>query len=183
VFGDGVTPTKYPTKLPGRGYSFDGGDYFETAAVTIPSTTECTFACVIDNYSLSVTDYIMSLASDSHVDIFGLILIVSGALRFYSGATSNWAYYTLSDTNKHTVIGVHDSEGTKIYVDGIRGTDAVASIDPVLTGSQHVNIGSNWGGSSGYNGDMYQSLILPIGLSTIQVQDLHLQMLERAGWV
>lgn len=33
MFGDGVTPTTFPTKLSTVGYSLDGGDYFSTSGI------------------------------------------------------------------------------------------------------------------------------------------------------
>jgi len=161
-FGDGVTPTKYPTKLQKRGYSFDGGDYLRTGTVTVPNTTKCTFACVIKNPSLTGVYYFLSLANNGNVDVFGLIIIVNGQLRFYSGDAVNHAVYAISDSGIHTVIGVNDGTNTKIYVDGLPGTDAGVHLSPDLTGTQYATVGVSAGIGNFYTGEMLDSLILPI---------------------
>jgi hypothetical protein len=169
-----------PTKRSTRGYSFDGGDNFESGTITIPSVDNFTFGCVIQGQSLSVTDYIMTISDSALTNIFGIVSIVNGELRFYSGGglSANKASYSIDSTSLFTVIGVHDGTDTMIYVNGVKGTDAATPLNPDLGGTQLLYIGIRPGGGNIYTGDIQQVIVLPFYLSSIQVADLHLRMMR-----
>ena len=84
TFGDGLTPTTYPTKISGkRGYSFDGGDYLKISNAGINSlfsgkwTTSMTWR---SNYS-------------GYYEFFSKDMDASNYIQMYCDYTINRLYY------------------------------------------------------------------------------------------
>jgi hypothetical protein len=185
TFGDGVTASTYPTKLQKRGYYFNNSNWLLTAPLTLPNTTKCTFACIIENPNLEATDYFMAVSSAGEVDIFGLLFMVAGEIWFYTGATgaTKRATYQLTRSGKHAIVGLHDGVDTKLIVDGIPGVDASAPVSPEITGVQSASFGSNLATGSRFLGNILEAQIWPIALTPLQIADWHFNALKRINRV
>jgi len=184
-FGDGVTPSTYPTKLAKRGYSLDGVDYFKTA--NVPGVSELTFACLVNLKDLSATQYI-GVHSDSAVSVIQFLLLVRTTdFRFYAGGlSSNNAATAVHGGRKgiYTLIGTADGTTTALYVNGGDPIYAAIPLAPSIAADQFIALGVSANLTTfKLTGDLYQALKINRALTHLQVIDLHKKMMMRINQV
>ena len=97
-FGNGVTSTTYPAKLPSQhGYSFDGGDYLEAPVNQTNALSQATWA-VLSSTNFPTSQDVYSHWSSGPNVVRALLWAVYGSsppeFRFYCGDIANPASIT-----------------------------------------------------------------------------------------
>lgn len=190
TFGDGSTPTTYPTKLQKRGYSFDGGDWLDCGNdASIMPTETITVAAVVKADYLTSLRFIAGTSPIGGGASSGFMLFHNANLWRFSinhwSSNSAYSAWNDSETGKYvTVIGTYDKTTIEIYINGVKGTSDAYSTSINYPVGSSVSFGRMGAESLYYwDGDIDSGMIVPFALSSIQVKDLHLQMIERAGLV
>lgn len=176
-FGDGVTPSTYPTKLLShRGYGCDGTQYF--TAGFIPAATKVSFGCLVQLDDLSTTRYIASFTAAGGASINFLCLATTTDLRFYAGggSSANAARFVHGGTGLYSIVGVADGSMTKIYVNGKEGIKAVTPLVPVVAANQFLVLGINSILSQAVVGSMFSAAKFDFCLTPLQAADLDIRM-------
>ena len=183
-FGDGSTPTTYPTKLAKRGYYFDGGDYLNAGDTTsLRLTSTGTVACFFEasNYS---SDVGLIVKGRFATDRNGYFLFLHGATGVVRGIVANGATKNEVDAVTPTPAGIHTAilvwNGTIVYlyIDGRLEDTAVQSINATSDGYDLVFGTVSDGAGSEFTGNMFDSIVTADPLSQIQVADLHIRMMK-----
>ncbi len=188
VFGDQVTSTTFPTKLSERGYYFDGGDYLDLPITAFPGESGSIFMCVSDiaagtqlrlactNHSSGSNYQMRTYRSGIYIQVhFGLgtgvrVLASNTAFPFGTLVTFGWTWERSGSSNTY-----------KLYQNGVIVNNATHTEAAVISPDLAFEL-MRW--TTVYTtGNMCRALIAEEVLSPIQVADLHLQMLDRAGWV
>jgi len=202
-FGDGVTPTTYPTKLASQhGMSFDGGDYLKTASTScLSGLSKCSF-CAVVNLNSSIGEYAVIVGCGSVVrktcrlQLGGAGVGTKKDIIFETdpvGAGSDSYGYTTSAPlnygNINTIIGVFDGTGTgnagrcKIYVNGKEITGlafsvtAIPTVTPIETSNIYVGRQS-YSATLYWVGDIYSADIFSCAMSPTQVLDWHFRQMK-----
>ena len=196
TFGDGSTSTTYPTKLAKRGFSFDGGDYFEIANAAdlnfgdgstdspfsvsaLVNLTDCSSSYFVSKvlvagngqyiFGINPTDTLYSACFDENAGA-GYIGRTAGSFTQYE---NQWTHVVL------TYDGSSTSAGHKIYVNALQvdsGDNAGGSYTAMHTDSNDVAIGRY---STAYlKGDMKEFQMFDFVLSPTQIADLHIQLMQ-----
>lgn len=186
TFGDGSTPVTYPTKLTGRGYSFDGGDYLDVGdnaglrigtnnffvMALINQRVPSTYDVLVSKGSVGVGEFMLGFYTPAYVLRFladaGSFNRVwnPGSASFWVGRYNTVGYTRIGDVGNLFVNGVIVDTNT-----GYTGID--------LNSTDAMYVGDAVGLGRAYNGQIGQVLYSSIeGISSIQIADLHLQMMR-----
>ena len=182
TFGDGATSTTYPTKLPARGYSFDGGDYFNLGDLTaMNSATAFTMAFTLNP---TASYWIEKRVSASAYFRFGK-QYVEFSDTIYSNDNT-----IIPASGTHTVVLVYDGSQSanatrlKIYVDSVQKTiGAFSGTIPAVTANwatANLNLGAN---SSRFSDKMFDYKFSSSPWTPLQVADYHLKMMKQLTMV
>ena len=183
-FGDGSTPTTYPTKLAKRGYYFDGGDYLNAGDTTsLRLTSTGTVACFFEasNYS---SDVGLIVKGQFATDRNGYFLFLHGATGVVRGIVANGATknevdaVTPTPAGIHTAILVWDGSLLSLYIDGKLEDTATQSINALSDGYDLVFGTVSDGAGNELTGNIFEGLVTADPLSQIQVADLHIRMMK-----
>jgi len=187
TFGDGSTPTTYPTKLARHGYDFDGGDYmtvvgtgvFNAAGVTIAIEFEPDFEAgdgseyfIFDSTS-GVRYYVRKETSNDLRVVLGQSLITDIAPATYS------PYWSKNRRCVLVVSGV--SADTSVWINGVpivqNDNTAWTQTDPAV-----LSIGARYdGAASQFNGKITRFMVWQKALTPLQVADLTLRLGRKAN--
>lgn len=146
TMGDGTTSTTYPKIQIDGGIVTDGGDTLRKTGVDLSGYTNITVAmCVFIPY-IGTGRALLDISSAINTNLTALMFAIDSAgtryIRFYGGGTdpTNAASYT---TNKngglYTIIGTSNGAITKIYVNGVLGSNASAPQPVAKTASQIIS--------------------------------------------
>lgn len=137
TFGDGATPTTYPTKLARRGYSTDGGDYLKTGVVPVVAGQHITSVCQYRLGAITGSYGICQWSTDSSVNSFLLLHSGSADKLYYFVRTPNEPQAAiLSGINGRGIaniiaVGRYDGINTSMWVDGKMATNAATPLAPI----------------------------------------------------
>ncbi len=190
LLGDGSTSSTFPTKMSKKGYSLDGiTDYFKSTYDLDGQLSGSTFTIAF-LLKLDSTSSIRLLESTTDANNGILIARTAvGDLRFFvKTGGANKAAKKGTQTlglGYHSIIATYDNSLTEvqgaanIYVDSLVGTGAndVAGLDasnPSLT-----FVGSTASGASNLAGDILEFKIFDSVLTKTQIDDLHLNMMDK----
>ena len=180
-FGDGVTPTTYPTKLGKRGYSFDGGDYLKVPSANLKfegPTEDFTIALALKS-SASAIELIVDMR-DGASDGWRIIKVNDQIWFSLNAININPGSVIPVGTSRTIIIPVNRSGTTRLTVDGVpTGINVDTSGVTMSIAQAHMHIGrQSFSASSFYNGDIYELRVFPFLLSATQATELHLKMLN-----
>jgi len=182
TFGDGSTATTYPTKYGTRGYTYDGGDYLVVGSSTgFMSSTKQSFFALIDARKTGSLEGIFGNRNLT-TEIQALFLLTTGILQYqvYSGGAKSLTSVSVIDGIASVGITVEQVSGSttlKLYVNGKLERVSTFAGYPVMTDT-NFDIG-RIGSTNNLNGKIIQAVALKdYILSSIQVADLHIQMMQ-----
>lgn len=181
TFGDGSTPTTYPTKLGDRhGYEFDGADYmtvtgtgvFNAAGVTIAIEFWPEFKASDD-----VAEYLCDSTSPNRYFIIKYNNATSNILQVFLGQTviSNISLATYSPYwfkgRKNILVVSGTSGNTSAWLNGVQilanDTTAWTAKDPA-----NIVIGAAWDYGRFFNGQINSFRVWQRALTPLQIADL-----------
>ncbi len=125
----------------------------------------------LNKTDLSDNEYFLMKRTDD--DVGFIFFVIDADLYFYSGGalTANAATIALTETEIE-VVGVYDGTNTKVYVNGVVGTDAGSPL-PADQFSTDMYAGQNYGGGvTKYEGDIDLIEIYNKGLTQSEIQNL-----------
>ena len=181
VCGDGTTSTTFPTSLPTRGLSFDGGDYLTLDWSSSGYLDTQTFTLLIDAKPSKIT-------ADSTLYEIGIAGQRYSLYFDYSEEkTTFWKDDTTDQTlttskgypdGQHHIYAISNSiNGMKLYVDGILEGSISGDVGlSVFDSSSLCYIGQNVAGSNKYTGNIYQAAIFPFSLNITQIKEIGIRM-------
>lgn len=182
-FGAGAAE---PTKLQGRGYSTDGGDYMSTGTNLFTETGKISFTTALKLPVIGANSAFAAYEKNDNSDV-GMLLFYDTAtteIRFYTGGVSvnNAATFDFDSEEIVTIVGVHDGTNTCIYVNGVAGTNAPTPLAPDVTADMLFSVFArgNLSTSPTVSGtEIYECQMYDIGLTPLQSADAHIRMLNQ----
>ena len=192
LFGSQLTGINFPTKLSGRGYSWDGSADFLREAYDLDAQLSGSTFTIAMLIKFDTTASMRLVESTTDADN-GLLLARTGAgdLRFYvKTATVNKAAKKntiVMGNGYHTIIATYDNSLTQtagsnnIYVDNIIGAGAydVAGLNASNPGSTYI--GSSAALGTNFDGNMLMFQIYDKVLTPLQREDLHINMMKKVN--
>lgn len=191
TLGDGSTPSTYPTKLPKRGYSFDGGDYINIGEDRFDGSDELTIASLFKLTDFSTDSDILNAWDDGSPAIYLLFSqLISGPFwRFIVRDSDDnpISIGSLAETptilNELTfVAGTYKrNDAINLFVNSgdIAATDATNDFSIQTGGNNDVFIGKD----RPFVGEMYTTLVWEKALTPLQIWDLKINLLESINQV
>ncbi len=162
----------------GQALKFYGGSSYINAGAgqSLQITGDITVAAWVKTFG--DTGITQEIVSKNNSTDYELLLVAGLTPRFYTGQNVNEAAANgkILVPNKWThIVGVHNSLGTMIYVDGLRGTDASIPA-PITDNSTGVHIGNRaTDNSRPFNGLIDEVKVYNRALSAAEVKQLYNQ--------
>ena len=181
-FGDGSTPTTYPTKLSKRGYS-GAGDYMITDSGIVSSTPATITMVIVTRGSSLTTDQMpFGFEANGGADIGGLFQFKDDEMIFYCGSAGATASSktAINFASLNVSVGVNDGTNTNVYVNGTKGANATSPIATNASSDSYASIFNRQGSiSGGLAGDMLCCIVFDFGLTPLQIQDLTINLMKQ----
>lgn len=200
VFGDGVTPATFPTKIPGKsGYYFDGVNTYLNCGTGTSLNLRYSFTIfvvfeVITDRALTTYRALVSKAEE----VDDGYLVMTGNLnrnmyiRNSGGAlqdtTVDYIYPTVSNylgyKSEVSFFAITIDSGGNYYNSYLNGINVYGSRLPLWTvyrssPTQPLYIGALSGSSLFFKGNIYEVIIFNKELSELQIKDLTIDMQRR----
>ena len=201
TFGNGSTSATFPTKLQGRGYSFDGGDYLNLGDVSALNLQDFSFAVLYKRGSTISTGQTilgcqLNVAAGYYTG-WDCRMQIANTISFLKATDVNTrpaSLTTATFTGQEylVIIGVKSGTSFKLYVNNQLVTDATftsATMNYTNSTTKSTLIGAEYSDSGSVTyanqlvGSEHQTMITPTILTPIQVYDLTLKMMKKINWV
>lgn len=196
TFGDGSTPTKYPTKLTGRGYDFDGtADYLEGSPdIATGHTSISIVMCFAPdfNYDANAVTYLFGTSAESIYAVIKQNNASSNVLDLWLGnekiesiASAVYApYWKVGCDNILIITAVGGSHKTNVWLNGGRIlTDDTSEWLTTANIPATLTLGASYVPANYFDGKIKYFAVYPIAFTLMQVDDLNLKLRKQMNLI
>ena len=164
-------PSVYQSSL-----NFDGSDSIDCGNITALNSQSSISTSAWINYSGTLgSEHIFISGGSSSSNRFYVQLLSSTQIRYGSGSGSDIVTIsTISSGSWHHIVTVHNGTSLDIYLDGVKqNASPVTVIAPNTNIGNDFTIGKYFLGGLEWNGQLSNTSVFNIGLSSAQVQALY----------
>jgi hypothetical protein len=172
TFGDGSTTTTFPTKMPTKGFNFDGGDYMRSGTLVLDTTVPFTINAFVRkqlnvNYSKPLFFYANAAKNETGLFMSGNLTydVYRNSLGSNVGGTPSFEYEVLTL--------LYDNSTTKLYQNGV----LLYSVNPSYNNgagdtANRLCIGTNGWNLTGLGAQFLDLKCFNFALSELQIKHL-----------
>jgi len=177
-FGDNITSSTFPTKLPDKGYSFDGTQYMSLAYPALNAVDDWTMSAYVNPATTATTQAVL-LNGNSSLCGYGIFVLSGNWVVLYPGVIPATVAAVTVGQWQH-VVATRRSGTLYVYIDGVEYTKtSLEPNEPICSSTSKTTIGSNQVFGDKFTGSISDVLFLDQSLTSLQVQDLYAHVTKR----
>lgn len=151
--------------------------YLQVPSIDMTGISAHTFSIMVRGDAVAATQYLGDLKRSDGSNVYmQCIRLSTGAFRYYTGGTSSLnaanVSHPINAGDWVHVVGQYDGTNTKVFANGLAGTNAVTPLAPVITTSQNLTIGTSYSGGQAWGGSIVAPMLFDAVLTQAEIIEL-----------